>query len=124
MTDDVEYRLEKESAETLLDILAPYKEIHTLTGHSHRQMLTRMPEKNIVDHNITSASGSTWWTSAMGCKSIGTDGIPGGYEVFTIDGNDSASNSVKHMKDRTPSHVRNLSVFDEKSATIVKPLHL
>lgn len=60
----------------------------------------------------------------MGCKSIGTDGIPGGYEVFTIDGNDSASNSVKHMKDRTPSHVRNLSVFGEKSATIVKPLHL
>ncbi len=88
VTDEVEYRLEKESAETLLDILAPYKEIHTLTGHSHRQMLTRMPEKNIVDHNITSASGSTWWTSAMGCKSIGTDGIPGGYEVFTIDGND------------------------------------
>ncbi len=40
VTDDVEYRLEKESAETLLDILAPYKEIHTLTGHSHRQMLT------------------------------------------------------------------------------------
>lgn len=36
----------------------------------------------------------------------------------------SASNSVKHMKDRTPSHVRNLSVFGEKSATIVKPLHL
>lgn len=85
-TTEIEPRLSKESGDTLLQILAPYKEVHTITGHSHRQAITRVPGKNVIDHNVTSASGSTWWTSAMGAKSIGTDGIPGGYEIFTIDG--------------------------------------
>lgn len=83
----IEPKLNKESAATLLEILKPYKNVHTISGHTHRQALTRMTEGNaLVDHNICSASGSTWWNTAFGSKNLGMDGNPGGYEVFTIDG--------------------------------------
>lgn len=88
-TTEIEPKLNKESVDSLMKILAPYKEVHTVSGHTHRQALTRIPGENkVIDHNICAASGSTWWTTGFGCKSYCMDGNPGGYEIFTIDGKD------------------------------------
>lgn len=86
LTTEVEPKLNKESVEKLQEILAPYKNIHVVSGHTHRQNLTRDPKHNIIDHNINAASGATWWTNGFNCKSFCMDGTPGGYEIFTMDG--------------------------------------
>lgn len=85
-TDVVEPKLSKESGEKLKAILAPYKNIHIVSGHTHRQNFTRDSAHNIIDHNINAASGATWWTNGFNCKSFCMDGNPGGFQIFTMDG--------------------------------------
>lgn len=72
-----------------MKILAPYKTVHTVTGHSHRQGVTRLKGDNErVDHNINASSGSTWWSTGFGYKNICMDGTPAGFEIFNIDDKD------------------------------------
>lgn len=90
--DGSAYRLKPEetSSRELLSILKPYKNVHTFSGHSHRQCIVRMPEEeqNLADHNISGACGSWWRTRATGLKNLCPDGTPAGYELFTVDGSD------------------------------------
>lgn len=88
ISDTVVPRLEKESSDRFLNIVAPFDEVHTISGHSHKQVVTRLPgEKTRVDHNISGTCGAWWWTSAFGGKNLCPDGSPVGYEVFYSDGN-------------------------------------
>ncbi len=85
-----EYHIKPEetSSRELLSILKPYKDVHTFSGHSHRQCLVRMPkdEQNLIDHNISGACGAWWRTRATALKNLCPDGTPAGYELFTADG--------------------------------------
>lgn len=79
----------EENMAEFMEILAPYEKVHTVTGHSHRQGVTRLKgDKERVDHNINASSGSTWWSTGFGYKNICMDGNPAGFEVFTVDGDD------------------------------------
>ena len=84
--DGSAYRLKPEetSSRELLSILKPYKNVHTFSGHSHRQCIVRMPEEeqNLADHNISGACGSWWRTRATGLKNLCPDGTPAGYELY------------------------------------------
>ncbi len=89
-TGKYKIRTDEKSSRELLEILKPYKEVHALTGHSHKQCLVRLPEEeqNFADHNISGACGSWWKTRSTGLKNLCPDGTPVGYEVFKINGSD------------------------------------
>ncbi len=87
-TMDIKIVPEEESALQLKRILEPYKNIHVVSGHTHRNGLVRLPEngRTFIDHNILSTSGSIWWNSSFNQKNIAFDGAPVGFEVFDIAG--------------------------------------
>lgn len=79
----------EENMAEFMEVLAPFDKVHTVTGHSHRQGVTRLKgDKERVDHNINASSGSTWWSTGFGYKNICMDGNPAGFEVFSVDGDD------------------------------------
>ncbi len=88
--DGSAYRLkpEEKSSRELLSILKPYKDVHTFSGHSHRQCLVRMPEEeqNLIDHNISGTCGAWWRTRATALKNLCPDGTPAGYELLSVSG--------------------------------------
>lgn len=81
-------RTENESTRELLDIVKPYKNVHSVSGHSHKQCLVRLPEdmQNFTEHNISGTSGAWWRTRATGLKNLCPDGTPTAFEVFDADG--------------------------------------
>lgn len=89
LTDKAVPRMDKESVEEFLAIVEPFDMVHSISGHSHRQVLTRLKgDKDRADHNIAGTSGAWWWTSAFGGKNLCPEGNPTGYEVFLSDGKD------------------------------------
>lgn len=88
LTNKIKIRSNEPSVEEFLAILKPYNDVHFLSGHSHKQVLTRYPAEygNIIDHNINGTCASWWRTRATGLNNICPDGTPAGYEVFTVDG--------------------------------------
>ncbi|RXE68239.1 hypothetical protein ED328_08125 [Muribaculaceae bacterium Isolate-001 (NCI)] len=88
LNDEIMIRTDNESTRELLDILRPYKNVHSVSGHSHKQNLIRLPEEiqNFTEHNISGTCGAWWRTRATGLKNLCPDGTPVAYELFNIDG--------------------------------------
>lgn len=86
--ENIKIRTEPESTKELFEILKPYKNVHSLSGHSHKQCLVRLPEEkqNFTEHNISGTCGAWWKTRATGLKNICPDGTPVAYEIFNNDG--------------------------------------
>ena len=75
-----------DSANAVLNLLSPFKEVHILTGHSHinqnfEHNYTTAGGSKIYEHNVSALCGS-WWAS-----NITMDGTPVGYQVFVGEGN-------------------------------------
>ncbi len=86
---EVYVKANQENVEDLQRILAPYKDVHFLTGHTHMNALCPSPEgfeNTVWDHTIVGACGSWWWNSAFGGKNLAPDGNPVGYQIFNADG--------------------------------------
>lgn len=83
------YNLDEANTKELLDIVKEFKDVHFLTGHTHYNMLCRIPNlpNNVIEHNIAGTCGAWWYTSCAGYKIICPDGRPAGFELFTADGN-------------------------------------
>lgn len=81
-------RTEKKSTRELLDILKPYKNIHTVSGHSHKQCTVKLPADvmNLTEHNISGTCGAWWRTRATGLKNLCPDGTPAAFEVLDFKG--------------------------------------
>ena len=70
----------------LFGCLAGYDQVHFLTGHTHQ--VANRKSSNWYDHNC-GAVCADWWDCVYksdGKVHIGTDGAPGGYEIFDITG--------------------------------------
>lgn len=95
-------KTDKESTLELFEILKPYKDVHSFTGHSHRQVLVRLPEseQNFTDHNISGTCACWWRTRATGLKNLCPDGTPAAFELFTADGKDLRWEHVPFEYDR------------------------
>ena len=72
---------------------AEFKQVHFLTGHSHKlitthcKQATAYPEiANIIDHNVGAICGAWWLTAAHGGPHLAPDGAPAGFKVFPVDG--------------------------------------
>ncbi len=70
----------------LFGCLAGYDQVHFITGHTHQ--VANRKSSNWYDHNC-GAVCADWWDCVYksdGKVHIGTDGAPGGYEIFDITG--------------------------------------
>lgn len=88
--EDVAIRTEPESTLRLLDILKPFRDVHSFCGHSHKQCLVQLPDsmQNFIEHNVTGVCGAWWRTSAYGLPNLCPDGSPVGFDVILADGSD------------------------------------
>ncbi len=71
----------------LLGALTGFKNIHFLTGHTHK--VANNHTDNWIDHNSGAVCATWWWTgyNVPGIH-IGQDGAPGGYQIFSVSGSD------------------------------------
>ena len=70
----------------LFGCLSGYDQVHFLTGHTHQ--VANRKSGNWYDHNC-GAVCADWWDCVYksgGKVHIGTDGAPGGFEIFNITG--------------------------------------
>ena len=79
------------SKEELFQILGD-RQVHFLTGHTHLSFNVTPADaitagKNFYEHNSGSVCGSWWWSGYLTSGvSIGCDGAPSGYTLFSVDG--------------------------------------
>ena len=74
------------NSETMLSILAGRK-THILSGHTH--IMYNVEKEDHFEHNAGAVCATWWWTGkeTPGIH-ISTDGTPGGYLLFNVDGTD------------------------------------
>ena len=90
----------------LCDMLADYKNVHILSGHTHVNEVSRPTAyPNIIEHNIGAVCASWWWTYKLTSRDVCTDGSPGGYSLWEVDGTDikwkycsSSDNNATQMR--------------------------
>ncbi len=76
-----------EDTDSLVACLRDFANVRFLTGHSHRRRVSVSKElPNIVEHNITAASGNNWESNYNGYPHICSDGMDAGFEVFSFEG--------------------------------------
>lgn len=63
----------------LYKVLAPYR-VHIMSGHTHYNETAE--QDNLMEHNHASVCNA-WWTG-----NICTDGTPGGYGIYEVNGDD------------------------------------
>lgn len=73
---------------TLVNYLKEFTNAHVITGHTHINY-TITPSDRLIEHNIAAICATWWWTGKNGYAGnhICKDGSPGGYKIFTVDGN-------------------------------------
>ncbi len=134
-TMEVKMRGDEASNKELFDMLKPYKNVRTFSGHSHREMLTPYPGEysNIWDHNVNGTCASWWRSRAFGLKNICPDGSPAGYDIFNVNGNNITwkhksyeepdtkgffamdGNAVKHFYNSNPEMQTYLRMYPKAS---------
>lgn len=81
--------LQSQHTKKLSDLLADYKTVHFLSGHTHVNQVSRPAAyPNIIEHNIAAVCASWWWTGKLTNRDVCTDGSPGGYSLWQFDGTD------------------------------------
>lgn len=72
----------------LLNVFTAYDQVHFMTGHTHKVSNSFYSERH--DHNSGAVCATWWWTgkNTNNKVHIGQDGAPGGYQIFTINGNE------------------------------------
>ncbi len=86
----------------LLDCLKNFSTVHVISGHTHINYSVE-EERFLMEHNTAAVSATWWWTGRNGYANnhICTDGSPGGYGIWEINGRDMQwyYKSVGYKKD-------------------------
>jgi len=71
----------------LISALTGFTKVHVLSGHTHINYSVENSE-SIMEHNTAAVCATWWWTGKSGYAGnhTCTDGSPGGYGVWDIDG--------------------------------------
>lgn len=86
--NSIKYRFSNTTtAATLEDLLDDFKEAHIFSAHTH--VMYNADNDKIFEHNAGAVCACWWWTDHLvpGIH-ISTDGTPGGYTIFKVDGKD------------------------------------
>lgn len=97
------------SAKELSDIMKPYKRVHYVSGHTH-YMQNMHPKEypNITEHNIAAVCAMWWWTGKLSDISVCSDGTPGGYSLWNVNGD---SITWKYMSNEDNNGIQ-MRVYD------------
>lgn len=79
--------LRLDNASEIVNVLSEFSNVRVLTGHSHNNY-TAEPSSSLMEHNIGAICATWWWTGYHVKNHICTDGSPGGYGVWEMDGKD------------------------------------
>lgn len=81
--------LDNNAGDKLVDLLASFKDVKVLTGHTHVNYDAEANNGTLHEQNVASVCGTWWWTGAPGFagNNICRDGVPGGYGIATLQGN-------------------------------------
>ena len=80
-------KLTQNSPVLLCNILKTYKKVHILSGHIHTNYHAfPAAYPNIHENNIAAVCAIWWWTGYLTGRHNCRDGVPGGYEVYKMDG--------------------------------------
>ncbi len=73
----------------ILSALQGFSNVHVLSGHTHINYTVKSGG-SVIEHNTGAVSATWWWTGKSGYAGnhICTDGSPGGYGVWEINGTD------------------------------------
>ena len=73
----------------LISSLQGFSKVHVLSGHTHVNYTTESSE-SLIEHNTAAVCATWWWTGKNGYAGnhICTDGSPGGYGVWEMNGED------------------------------------
>ena len=74
-------------AQQLLACFEGFPQVHLLTGHSHDNRNCVVSE-TVMDHNTGAVCACWWWSGVYSTRHICTDGTPGGYAVYELEGKD------------------------------------
>lgn len=79
--------LRLDNGNELISVLSEFDNVHILSGHSHKNN-TAEPSPSLMEHNTAAICATWWWTGRPGYSGnhICTDGTPGGYGVWEMDG--------------------------------------
>lgn len=77
--------LRLDNASEIVSVLSAFSNVSVLTGHSHNNY-TAEPSSSLMEHNIGAICATWWWTGYHVKNHICTDGSPGGYGVWEMDG--------------------------------------
>lgn len=93
-TDVIFTKANQRNEKELYELTAPFKEVHLLTGHTHKNATMPSPntKQKFIDHTVAGTSGNWWWTRAYGDHNLCGDGIPVGFATFLNHGNDVSWN--------------------------------
>lgn len=72
------------SCEEVISLLRKYK-TYVLSGHTHMNYFVEMGE-SYIEHNCVAVAGSSWYTEKACGLNLSSDGLMGGYAVYTIEG--------------------------------------
>ena len=81
--------LQDQQSEKLSRLLAGYKTVHFLSGHTHVNQVSH-PDAypNVTEHNVAAVCATWWWSGLLTDRDVCTDGTPGGYSLWQFDGTD------------------------------------
>ena len=79
--------LRLDNGNDLISTLSNFENVRILSGHSHKNN-TAEPSSTLMEHNTAAICATWWWTGKAGYSDnhICTDGTPGGYGVWMMDG--------------------------------------
>ncbi len=79
---------DKNTSMILKEIVKPFKKVHFISGHTHKNGITRVNNggNQLIDHNLVSTCGNIWWNSPFCHPNIGHDGSPAGFDIYEIAG--------------------------------------
>ncbi|MDD6542681.1 MAG: calcineurin-like phosphoesterase family protein [Prevotella sp.] len=84
----------------LISLLAPYENVHILSGHKHSNYNVR--QDNLFEHNTAAICGTKWYTNLYSGINLGYDGTPAGYGIYT---NDSKKLSWRYQVAGQPTNL-------------------
>ena len=71
---------------TLVNCFSGFSKVHFLTGHTHRCL--NVEKSTYMEHNAGAVCASWWWSQKLTGQDVCTDGSPGGYTIWKVNGKD------------------------------------
>lgn len=69
----------------VLYMFRKFPSVHILSGHTHENYFVQI-SPDVLEHNNIAVSGASWKLHSLCGLNLIRDGVPGGYSVYTIDG--------------------------------------